>query len=136
MLALLLWGSPQLISLALAVLSAGLAAVLWLYPPQLAGGRSGGQWILPALRTGAVVALGASLLRPIAARPKTSQEKGAVVMLIDQSASMGVTESNGSPAQCVALADGLGLLPEGVRADATAGRSEEHTSELQSHSFI
>jgi hypothetical protein len=70
---------------------------------------------LPSVRALAMLALLGSILRPAVVRPRTSSEAGAIVLLIDCSKSMSVTDASRSPEQLVALADGLGLLPNVVR---------------------
>jgi hypothetical protein len=121
MLAALRWESLDLAWVAVALLTGCMAALLWLYPPQLSAAAGRWRWILPVLRTCALVALALSVVQPIAARPRTIEEKGAVLLLLDQSKSMGVSDSGRTSAQAVALADGMGLLPAGARVDATAG---------------
>jgi hypothetical protein len=97
------------------------AAVLWLYPPQVRGLGRPWRWAIPALRAAALGALVVSILKPVAARPKSAAERGAVVVLVDRSASMGVSDVGRSDADKVALADGLGMLPAGVRSDPVQG---------------
>jgi hypothetical protein len=121
MLAQLFLRAANLGPVALGLAVALAAAVLWLYRPQVA--ELGGRWAaaLPALRLLAVLALAAAVVRPVAVRPATPAERGAVVVLVDRSKSMSVTDTSRSTAQLVALADALGKLPAGARTDAQAG---------------
>jgi len=110
-----IWLSLRFVPVAAAVVVAAAAAVAWLYPPQVRALGRGWQWALPALRVAALAALAGSILRPVALRPRTGEEEGAVVVLVDRSRSMGVVDARPSPAKLVALADGLGWLAAGVR---------------------
>src|SRR5215207_4168522 len=67
-----------------------------------------------------MLVLAAALLKPALLRPKTADEQGTVVVLVDRSRSMAVIDNARSPAQLVALADGLGMLPPGSRSEAGA----------------
>ncbi|HZK80640.1 MAG TPA: hypothetical protein VFC46_06220, partial [Humisphaera sp.] len=112
------WHAPNLWPLAVVAAVGMLAAMLLLYPAQL--GDIGWPWrgLLPGLRLLAVLILAASILKPIAMRLATVEERGAVVVLVDRSLSMGVVDNARTPAQLVALADALGKLPPAVRNDA------------------
>ncbi|HSZ54023.1 MAG TPA: hypothetical protein VK797_00060 [Tepidisphaeraceae bacterium] len=103
--------------LALAVVT---AAVIWIYPPQVRGNGVLG-WVPPGLRWLALAALALALLRPVLLEPNSAVENGAVMVLVDTSESMSVTDSGRTPAQRVALAAALGKLPEGVRSGQVAG---------------
>ena len=94
------------------------AAVLLLYPAQLGAVPWPWRGLLPVLRLMAVFVLVASMLKPIAMRLATAEERGAVVVLVDRSRSMGVIDNSRTPAQLVALADALGKLQPNVRSDA------------------
>ncbi len=105
-----------------------MAAVWWLYPPQVKALSVRWRWVLPALRAAALGALAMSLLKPVAARPKTAAEQGAIVVLVDRSKSMGVTDTARTEAEKVSLADGLGMIEPGVRSDrvdAMLGRLDQ-----------
>lgn len=116
MLCLLIWESltnwPLVAALGLALS----VAVLWLYPGQIKGSGIGG-FGAALLRWAAVVALGLSLLKPVVLRPRSADQSGAVLVLIDCSKSMSVTDPGRTPAERVALAAALGKLPPGARSD-------------------
>src|SRR5688572_12965431 len=121
MLSQVLWNSPRSLPVAVAVALVTLVAVIWLYPPQVKGLSWGWRWGLPALRAAGMLVLAAALLKPALLRPKTADEQGTVVVLVDRSRSMAVVDNARSPAQLVALADGLGMLPPaGARSEAGA----------------
>jgi hypothetical protein len=119
MLASLYWHSPQRLPIALVILAAAGAVTLWLYPPQLrqldsdtsARGLKARRWLMPGLRIGALAALTISLLQPVVLRSKTTAERGAVVVLLDDSRSMSVADTGRTPAQLIDLAAALGRLP-------------------------
>jgi len=117
----LYWHAPQLWPVAAGGAAVLLIATLWLYPAQL--GRVPWPWrgVLPALRVLAVVALGASVLKPVAVRLATADERGQIVVLVDCSRSMSVVDNARSPAQLVALADALGKLPPNARPNGASG---------------
>src|SRR5215218_9765967 len=121
MVAQVFWNSPRSLPWAVVVGLVTIVAVVWLYPPQVKGLAWRWRWGLPMLRAGGMLALAAALLKPAVLRPKTTDEQGAVIVLVDRSRSMAVADNARSPAQLVALADGLGRLPPGVRSDAAAG---------------
>src|SRR5205807_3882757 len=75
-------------------------------------------WAAVLLRWVAVAALAASILKPVLLTPKTAEQWGALVVLLDRSRSMSVVDTGRSPAEMVALAAGLGRLAPGVRPDA------------------
>jgi hypothetical protein len=116
-------------SLHLWPLAAALGAVLtvsvvWLYPAQVRGAGIG-KWLPPLLRWLAVVALAVSMTKPVLLRPKSAEQWGAVVFLIDCSKSMSVTDPGRSPADRVALAGALGRLPAGARSEVATLLAEE-----------
>src|SRR5687767_291703 len=115
----LLWDSPGAVPLAVGAAIAVIVAVWWLYPPQVRTLRRPWRWMLPSARAAALLAVAAALLQPVVVRPKTGGEQGDVLVLVDQSQSMSVTDTGRSPAARVALAEGLGVLPPGKR-DGTA----------------
>lgn len=129
-LAELVWYAPQWAPLALALAVILAAAVVWLYPPQVRMLGSPWRWMLPSLRVLALLALAVSILKPVATRARTAQEAGPVLILVDRSRSMSARDMAFLPAQIregraaaraagevVSLADGLGLLPAGVRRE-------------------
>src|SRR5581483_11136480 len=129
-LAELIWYAPQWAPLALGLAALVAGAVFWLYPPQVRLLGSPWRWVLPSLRAIGLLALAASILKPVATRARTPQEAGPVLILVDRSRSMSARDMAGLPAQIrqgraavraagqlVSLADGLGLLPPGVRRE-------------------
>lgn len=116
MLCLLAWESLNSWPLAAALGAVLTFAVLWLYPSQVKGGGVGG-WAPPLLRWIAITVLVASLLKPIVLRPRSADQWSAVLVLLDCSRSMGVTDPGRTPAERVALAAALGRLPPGSRSD-------------------
>lgn len=119
MIAALSFESPSLWPLVAAAVAVLTAAVVWLYPAQTRGAGVAG-WALPLLRWAALIALAISLLKPVILQPKSAEQAGAVVVLLDCSKSMGVVDPGRSPAEQVALARALGRLPEGIRSDVIA----------------
>src|SRR5438270_13773026 len=117
MLCILSWASLPLWRPVAAVGLALTAAVVWLYPPQLrSAGWSG--WVPLLLRWCAVMTIAGSLLKPVLVEPKSAEELGSVLVLLDCSRSMGVIDVGRTPAEGVALGDGLGMLPPGSRSAA------------------
>lgn len=96
------------------------AAVLWLYPPQVRGNGVLG-WLPLGLRWLGLAALVIALLRPVLLEPNSSVNNGAVMVLVDSSESMSVTDRGRTPAERVALAAALGKLPDGIRPSQIAG---------------
>lgn len=117
MFALLVFESPQLVPVAIALGIVLTAAVLWLYARQAQSTGPTG-WGSALLRWTAVAALVFSILKPVILTPKTGEQWGAVVILLDRSRSMGVVDSGRSPAELVALGAALGVLPPAARSDA------------------
>ena len=113
-----LWNSPRALPLAVAAAVVVAVAVVWLYPPQVKGLAWHWRLGLPLLRAAGLVTLAAALLKPSVLRPKTGDEQGAVLVLVDRSRSMSVSDNARTAAQLVALADGMGRLSPGVRGDA------------------
>ena len=109
--------SPRSAPIAIGVAALLLAAIVWLYPVQLRDVAWPWRGLLPILRGIIVVALVAALLKPVAVRSASSAERGSVLVLLDRSRSMSVTDNSRSPAQLVALADSLQKLPAGRRTD-------------------
>ncbi len=91
--------------------AAAVAGTYWLYSPQLRLRSRGVRWGLPMLRSMALLALAVALIKPVVLRAKSAGERGAIVVLVDRSGSMSVTDGGRSPAQLIALADGLKMLP-------------------------
>ena len=111
-----------------------LAGIVLLYWPQVKGLNRGWQWVLPGLRGMAMLALAGSVLRPVISRSKTVEERGAVVVVLDKSMSMGVRdhafgesreERRRVLGKLLAMGDSLGRLPGGVRSKAVAGVRED-----------
>lgn len=102
-----------LVSALILILAIGSAV---LYLPQSSRLRRRWRWSLTGLRWMAMVAVAGSFLQPILTRRPKSGERGAIVLMVDRSPSMGVHDRQRRPAQWVMLADGLGLLPQGSRA--------------------
>jgi hypothetical protein len=116
----LLWHSPALIPIAIGASLLIVALVVWMYWPQMRRLRGPWKWILPSLRGIALVVLAISIVRPVVVRPRTPAERGAIVLLIDRSQSMGVVDAGRTPSELVALADGLQMLPRGARPKGAA----------------
>jgi len=120
MLAALYWYSPQRLPIVLAILAGAVALTWWLYPSQVSSLSRRWRWLLPMLRAGAMGALAISLLQPSVIRPRTDAERGPLLVLVDNSRSMSVSDTGRSPAQLIALASALGQLPSGVRDETAA----------------
>ena len=105
------WQSPQMLGAALLVGVLIVVAVALLYPGQVRLLPGVWRFTLPGLRCAALLALAASLARPVAQRVLRQDEQGAVVVVIDNSRSMSVRDTQRTPAMLVALADGMGRLP-------------------------
>ena len=128
MLSQVLWNSPRSLPVAAAVALLTVVAVVWLYPAQVKGLSFGWRWGLPVLRAMGLLALAGALLKPVVLRPKSADERAAVVVLVDRSRSMAVADRARTAAQRVALAAGMGRLAPGVRkeeAAAVAARAGE-----------
>lgn len=113
------WHAPNLWPVAALAAIGLLSGVALFYPAQVSGLPWRWRIILPGLRCLVIVILAISLLKPIAMRLATAQERGAVVVIVDRSRSMGVVDNARTPAQLVALADAMGKLPPGVRGNAS-----------------
>lgn len=113
----------------------GLAIVAF-YAPQAKVLPRPWQWLLPLLRGSALVALGVSILRPVLSTRDPRVEPGTVLVLLDRSMSMGVTDRTLTAAgrldwerrrgisEAVELADATGLIPADERRRATPGDAE------------
>jgi hypothetical protein len=124
LIAALVFESPSLWPLVAVAVAALTLAVLWLYPSQLHGVGAAG-WVPPLLRWMAIVALAISLLKPVILQPKSADQTGAIVVLLDCSKSMGVIDPGRTPAEQVALAGALGRLPEGIRSEVVTPLSDD-----------
>ncbi len=131
MLAELLWRSPDAWPTAVVLGLAAAMAALWLYRPQTRRLAPPWRWILPGLRITGLLVLAASILKPVILRPRTENDLGQVLILVDRSASMSVVDPH-SPAHLVALADAMGMLPAGLRKNQVAELQSRlnHMSEL------
>lgn len=136
LIAALVFDSPTLWPLAMAVGTALTVIVVWLYPAQLRGAGITG-WLAPLLRLAAVAALAFSLLKPVYLQPRSAEQTGAIVVLVDSSKSMGVVDPGRSPAEQVALASAMGRLPAGLRSEAVAALGDDlDRVEAQLHNVI
>src|SRR5688500_11499296 len=88
----ILWNSLNLLPLVVLLAVALAAAVVWLYPAQLRRVKQPWRIVLPGLRVTGVVVLAASLLQPVLERLRRSEERGAVLLVIDRSKSMSVID--------------------------------------------
>lgn len=120
----ILWQAPRLLPLAIVIAIVTVLAVAVFYVPQARRLRQPWRWGLPLLRLAVGLALAASVVQPAVVRSESDDERGAVVVLVDSSRSMGVVDPR-TPAQRVALADALGLLPEGTRVMVAPGLDRE-----------
>jgi hypothetical protein len=108
--------------------------VLFIYPAQLRQIPARVRWLLPTLRILAVFAIGLSILRPVVTRPRVASERAPVVVLFDNSASMGVIDSNRAPAEWVAIAAAMGKLPADARdkqLDAVQGGCDRISTQAE-----
>jgi hypothetical protein len=115
--------SSKLWPAAVAGLAVLTAAAIWAYPAQLRGGGLLG-WLPLGLRWMALAALALTILRPVLMEPNSSLQSGGVIVLVDCSKSMGVTDRGRSPAERVAVAAALGALPKDARTDQGATVAE------------
>lgn len=116
----IVWHASAAWPLVLAVAAILVVGLSWQYPPQVRRVRGAWRFLPPMLRAAALLGLAASLLQPAVIRRMTRDERGAVVVLLDTSRSMGVRDTGRTPAQRVALADGLGRLPSDRRTIPSA----------------
>jgi hypothetical protein len=123
MLAQLLWQAPRLLPVAIVVVALTVLLVFALYVPQARRLRQPWRWGLPMLRLAVGFALAASLVQPAIVQ-SDSADPGAVVVLMDRSRSMSIVDAR-TPAQRVALAGALGLLPAGARSRVAPGLREQ-----------
>jgi hypothetical protein len=124
--------APNLAPLATCAALLLVIAVVWSYTPQVRA--LGWPWrgLLPMLRGMTVLALAASVVKPVAVRLASASQRGSVLVLVDRSRSMSVADNSRSSAQWVALADAMGKLPFGIRTDLAPGLSAtlEHLAAL------
>src|SRR3954462_15367226 len=116
-----LWQSPTLGPAAVALLAALAAGVMLLYPAQTRGVPTLWRWAMPALRGMAAATLAAAVVQPVVLRPRTAARQGALIVLVDRSHSMSVVDRNRTPAELVALAAGVGVVPAAARPEAAPG---------------
>jgi len=114
------WQAPWLLPAVLALGAALTAAVLWYYPGQVKLVRRPWRYVIPLLRLLAFTALAVSIAQPIALRARPPEGKGALIVLVDRSASMSIADGGRRPSDLVSIADALGLLPAGARAESSA----------------
>jgi hypothetical protein len=119
-LAALHWQYPQATPWVLAALAVLSAYTVWAYRPQLRQVGRAWAWMLPGLRVAAMATVAASLVRPAVTRPRAAGERGPIVVMVDDSASMAVTDTGRLPGERVAVAAALGRLPVGTRDGAAA----------------
>ncbi len=104
--------SLRWLPIAVVAAAVAIAGTWWLYRSQVRLQSRGLRVGLPLIRAMALAALAVALIKPVIQRARTEAELGRIVVLIDRSASMDVTDNGRSPAQRIALAGGLKLLPE------------------------
>jgi hypothetical protein len=113
----ILWTATGWVSVGAAAVLAtvGVAYTVWTYRGQARAVPAVWRWVMVVLKSLALVGLALSVLKPVAVRPESPEEAGAVAVLIDASRSMSAVDGGRSPAERVELADALGRLPEGAR---------------------
>src|SRR4051812_6549334 len=121
MLGQVLGNAPRSLPLGFAVAGVRVLAVVWLYPPQVKGLSVGWRWGLPLLRAGGMLALAVALLKPAVMRPKSEEERGAVVVLGDRSRSMAGTGKPRTPAPWGGPAGGAGRAVRGRAGGGARG---------------
>ena len=119
-LAQVMFNAQRSLPLAIGFALIAVLATAWLYGTQVKAVRRPWRWLMPLLRMTAFVALSIALLQPTMLRPRTVEEAGAVVVLVDTSRSMGIVDAARTPAQRVALADTLGKFPADLRPQPSA----------------
>src|SRR2546421_7764195 len=98
MLSQVLWNAPRALPVAVAAGLLLLAAVAWLYPPQVRELRGPWRGGLPAPRAGAVAALAAAAPEPAGLRAQNPDQPGALVGVGDKARGMAVTAKAPRPA--------------------------------------
>lgn len=124
MIAAITFESASLWPLVAAGVGALTLAVAWFYPGQIRASGAG-RWMPPILRWVALTALAVSFLKPVFLQPRSAEQAGAVVVLLDCSKSMSVVDPGRTPAEQVALAGGLGRISPGVRSNVVASLSDD-----------
>jgi len=124
LLAELTWQSLRWLPIAVVAAALGIGGTWWLYAVQLRLRSRAVRWGLPLLRSIALLALAIALVKPVVLRAMTNGDRGVIVVLVDRSASMNVVD-NARPAQLLALADGLKLLPADAAPLAPAITQED-----------
>ncbi len=115
MLCTLYWRYSVALPWVLALLATTAVVLVFLYLPPLRRMSGGLRWLMPLLRLFAMGALVVSILRPVISRPRNDRERGPVLVLLDNSRSMGVVDTGRAPGQWVAIAAALGRLPGSLR---------------------
>mgnify|MGYP005847171591 FL=1 len=109
--------SPQFWPIAL--LALGLAPlVFWLYAPTRRGADSR-LWLLFTLRWTSLALAGIAALRPAVRLAADARARPPLVVLVDDSLSMDTVDAGAGLPERVRLAEAVGLLPRGLRADPT-----------------
>lgn len=111
---LMTWRSLSHLPFAVIVAFACAVIIAFLYRSQLRSAHWFWRWTIPAFRTIAVITLIASALRPTLLKPAAPQDLGSIVILLDDSPSMSITDSSWTPPELVRLADSLHILPPGI----------------------
>ncbi len=119
-LAALHWQYPQAAVVVLPLAAAVAAYGVWAYLPQVRQVGRAWAWMLPGLRVAALLTLAVAFMRPAVTRPRTAAELGPVVVLVDDSRSMGAVDTGRLKGQRVGIAAALGRLPGGAQRDAAA----------------
>ncbi len=88
---------------------------LLVYPAQLKQLPRLVRWLPPTLRILAITAIALSILRPVVTRARIASERAPILILIDDSRSMSVVDSNRPPGEWVGIAAAMGRLPANAR---------------------
>ncbi len=104
------WENLAALPWVLIVLALLLVAMAWSYRLQAQTLQPAIGWLLRILRCGAIVVLALSVLKPVLVMTASQAQRGAVVFVVDASASMAVKDDR-PPAERVALARAIGALP-------------------------
>jgi len=113
--------------LAAALLAGSLLAMVLVYPRQTRHLPPVLRVILPFLRLLVVAAMAMSALRPAVSRTRSVEERGAIVVILDRSMSMGVADRAlpadpaarvGVLSELISIGQSVGSLPRGVRPAA------------------
>ena len=110
----LLWSGEWLLWQAL---TAGLSLVVlvwWIYRREIRKGTSGHlRWVLPGLRSLALLGLALTLAGPVLRLQKEEGNRGRITVFLDSSQSMDLTDKALGPGRKILLAREHGFLPEG-----------------------